>query len=124
MNKASWHIDNPLDCPLVHAMGVLGGKWKPIIIHMLSVEVHRFGELKKSIPPISQKVLTQQLRELEQDGLITRTIYPQVPPRVEYQLTDLGIALRPIIEKLYAWGALAQEAMNSSEDKGDAGSSC
>lgn len=108
VNKENWHIDNPMNCPLVHAMGMMGGKWKPIIIHMLSIGTHRFSELKKNIPPVSQKVLTQQLRELEHDGLISRTVFPQVPPRVDYRLTELGEALTPIINTLYQWGVQAQ----------------
>lgn len=108
MKHASWHMDNPLNCPLVHAMGIIGGKWKPIIIHILNNGTHRFGEIKKCIPQISQKVLTQQLRELELDGVVHRSLYPQVPPRVEYKLTNTGLALQPIIESLYQWGALAK----------------
>lgn len=104
MKIPSWHIENPLSCPLVHAVSIIGGKWKPIIIHMLSTGIHRFGEIKTNIPPISQKVLTQQLRELESDGLVSRNILPKIPPHVEYSLTDHGKALKPIIDALYEWG--------------------
>lgn len=86
------------------AVNILGGKWKPIILHMLSEGTMRFGELKKNIPPVSQKMLTQQLRELEADGIIKRKVYSEVPPRVEYSLTDRGITLKPILQDLYAWG--------------------
>lgn len=113
MEHASWHIDNPLDCPLVYTMGIIGGKWKPIIIHILNIGTHRFGEIKKCIPQISHKVLTQQLRELEVDGIVTRAIYPEVPPRVEYKLTGTGLALQPIIDSLYQWGTLAKSGPNA-----------
>lgn len=102
------HADNPLQCPLVHAMNMLGGKWKPVILHMLSGGVRRFGELQRGIPPISQKMLTQQLRELEADGVVHREVYAQVPPKVEYRLTDAGAELVPILDALYRWGSEAQ----------------
>jgi DNA-binding HxlR family transcriptional regulator len=72
MIKNLWHTENPVACPMVSAINVIGGKWKPIILHMLSEGIMRFGELKKNIPPISQKMLTQQLRELEADGIVLR----------------------------------------------------
>ena len=102
MNR-TWSVDNPLDCPIVATLNVIGGKWKPMILHMLSSGTQRFGELKKNIPPISQKVLTQQLRELESDGIIMRNVYPEIPPKVEYSLTDKGITLIPVLEELYQW---------------------
>ena len=102
--KKRWHTENPLNCPMVSAINVIGGKWKPIILHMLSAGTMRFGELKKNIPPVSQKMLTQQLRELEADGIILRTVYAEVPPRVEYLLSDKGATLTPILNHLYAWG--------------------
>lgn len=99
-----WHVENPLDCPMVMTINIIGGKWKPVILHMLSSNSMRFGQLKKNIPPVSQKVLTQQLRELELDGIVSRTVYPEVPPRVDYALTALGESLTPVIETLYRWG--------------------
>lgn len=99
-----WHTENPISCPMVSAINVIGGKWKPIILHMLSDGTMRFGEIKKNIPPISQKMLTQQLRELEADGIVRRKVYAEVPPKVEYSLTDLGTTLKPILQGLYAWG--------------------
>jgi DNA-binding HxlR family transcriptional regulator len=99
-----WHIENPLGCPMVMTINIIGGKWKPVILHMLSSTSMRFGQLKKSIPPVSQKMLTQQLRELELDGIVSRTVYPEVPPRVDYALTALGESLVPVIENLYQWG--------------------
>jgi len=103
MNR-SWPTDNPLNCPLVGALNVIGGKWKPMILHMLSSGIQRAGALKKNIPPVSQKVLTQQLRELEADGVVRRTIYAEMPPRVEYALTERGVTLIPILNALYRWG--------------------
>lgn len=102
--KRQWPIENPLGCPMVAALNVIGGKWKPMILHMLSDGTMRFGDLKKNIPPVSQKMLTQQLRELESDGIVKRTIYAEVPPKVEYSLTDRGRSLKPILDDLYNWG--------------------
>lgn len=102
--KNPWHIDNPIHCPMVAAINMIGGKWKPIILHMLSSGTMRFGELKRNIPPVSQKMLTQQLRELEADGIIVRQVYAEVPPKVEYFLTEKGASLAPILNDLYAWG--------------------
>jgi DNA-binding HxlR family transcriptional regulator len=99
-----WKIDNPLDCPIVKALNVIGGKWKPMILHMLSSGTLRFGELKKNIPPISQKVLTQQLRELEIDGIVIRKTYSEIPPKVEYFLSEKGSSLVLVLESLYEWG--------------------
>ena len=87
---------------MLATLNVIGGKWKPIILHMVSSGTMRFGALKKNIPPISSKMLTQQLRELEADGIISRKIYAEVPPKVEYSLTDKGATLWPILERLYA----------------------
>jgi DNA-binding HxlR family transcriptional regulator len=103
VNK-TWHTENPLNCPLVSALNVLGGKWKPVILHMLSTDAMRFGELKKKIPPVSQKMLTQHLRELEADGIVLRKDYDEVPPRVEYSLSEKGETLKPVLHHLYAWG--------------------
>lgn len=75
-----------------------------MILHMLSSGTLRFGELKKNIPPVSQKVLTQQLRELEADGIVSRTVYAEVPLKVEYALTSRGVSLTPILDALYRWG--------------------
>ncbi len=105
-----WHIDNPLDCPLVLALNLIGGKWKPIVLHMLSTRTLRFGELKNMIAPVSQKVLTAQLRELEADGMLVRTVYAEVPPRVEYRLSARGASLVPVLNALYAWGQTAAKA--------------
>lgn len=89
------------------AMKVLDGRWKMIIIfHLFAQPVQRFSELERAIPAVSQKMLIQQLRELERDGVVQRTVHPQVPPRVEYRLTDLGQALRPALFQLREWTSL------------------
>lgn len=90
-------------------MDIIGGKWKPLIIWKLGMlGILRFSELKKTIPSITQKMLTQQLRELEADGLIIRTVYPQVPPKVEYQLSEMGVTLMPILSSMCDWGKVYQ----------------
>jgi DNA-binding HxlR family transcriptional regulator len=92
------------------ALQVIGGKWKPLILYHLSRNgTSRFGELRKTMPNITQKMLTQQLRELEQDGLVHRLVYPQVPPKVEYSLSDFGMSVLPILERLSEWGRSYEE---------------
>jgi DNA-binding HxlR family transcriptional regulator len=97
------------DCPFIFALSLMGKRWKPAILWKMTEGIHRFGEMKRAIPPISEKMLTQHLRELETDGLITRTIYPEMPPRVEYALTNLGLSLQPILEQLNTWGEKAKK---------------
>lgn len=94
----------PQCCPIRNTLLVIGGKWKVMILYMLMEKTHRFSELKRTIPGITQKMLTQQLRELEEDGLVSRKVYPQVPPKVEYSLTDFGRTLKPVFQTLYRWG--------------------
>ncbi|MEM6717989.1 MAG: helix-turn-helix domain-containing protein [Bacteroidota bacterium] len=96
-------IDNPNHCSLVHAMNIIGGKWKPIIIYLLANGSLRFGKLLIFIPNISKKVLTEQLRELEEDGVIIRERFAETPPRVEYSLSETGKALLPILRQLSEW---------------------
>jgi DNA-binding HxlR family transcriptional regulator len=97
------------ECPFIYALSLMGKRWKPAIIWKMCEGIYRFGEMKRAIPQISEKMLTQHLRELEQDGLITRTIYAQMPPRVEYALTELGQSLEPILSQLYDWGNHARK---------------
>lgn len=97
-------------CPVTATVGVIGGKWKPIILYILSQETRRFSELKRFIPGITQKMLTQQLRELEHDGIVHREVYPVVPPQVEYSLTDKGRTLGPILQAMERWGNAARKA--------------
>jgi DNA-binding HxlR family transcriptional regulator len=92
-------------CPVEAALDVIGGKWKPLILWALGDNVLRFNELQKGLPGVNTKMLTKQLRELEGDGVITRTVYPEVPPRVEYAITDFGRTLIPILQALCTWGA-------------------
>ncbi len=91
-------------CPVTATVSVVGGKWKPIILWILFQDTHRFSELKRFIPKITQKMLTQQLRELEADGMVHREVYPVVPPKVEYSLTPKGRSLGPILKAMEAWG--------------------
>ena len=91
-------------CPVTATVSIIGGKWKPIILWILFQEKRRFGELKKLIPKITQKMLTQQLRELERDGIVHREVYPVVPPQVEYSLTQKGFTLAPILQAMEKWG--------------------
>lgn len=92
------------ECPVEAALDVLGGKWKIILLWYLGEHVRRFGELKALVPGITEKMLTQQLRKLERDGLIRRIVYAQVPPKVEYELTPYGETVQPIIDLLCNWG--------------------
>ena len=91
-------------CPVTATVSIIGGKWKPIILWILFQEKRRFSELKKFIPKITQKMLTQQLRELERDGIVHREVYPVVPPQVEYSLTQKGNTLAPILQAMEKWG--------------------
>jgi DNA-binding HxlR family transcriptional regulator len=92
------------DCPVATTVSLIDSKWKLLIIRNLLVRPWRFNELKKDLDGISQKVLTDSLRSMEEDGLITRTVYPEVPPRVEYALSDLGASLKPILDAMVEWG--------------------
>jgi len=91
--------------PVELALEVMGGKWKMSILWRLKDRVWRYNELRRSLGQVTHKMLTQQLRDLERHGLITRTVYPVVPPRVEYTITDLGLSAIPVIEDLRKWGA-------------------
>ena len=92
-------------CTVEATLDVIGGKWKPLILWHLGDSVLRFSELQKGIPGVNAKMLTKQLRELEKDGVIRRTVYPEVPPRVEYTITEFGKTLIPILQALCVWGA-------------------
>lgn len=93
------------NCPVDATIHMIGGKYKALILWHLMDNTLRFGELRRLIPQATPKMLTQQLRELEEDHLIIRTVYPVVPPKVEYTLSDLGTSIRPILEAMYQWGA-------------------
>ena len=90
------------DCPVATTVQLIGNKWKLLILRNLLVRPWRFNELMKSLDGISQKVLTESLRSMESDGIITRTVYPEVPPRVEYALSELGESMRPILDAMQA----------------------
>lgn len=100
-------------CPVSTTLALIGGKYKALILWHLMDKTLRFSELKHLVPEATPKMLTQQLRELENDHLLTRTVYPVVPPKVEYTLTDKGLSLKPILESMFAWGMalLAEEGL-------------
>lgn len=100
-------------CPVETTLTLIGDKWKVLILRDLLPGTKRFGELKKSIGNVSQKVLTAQLRAMEDSGLINRTVYAEVPPRVEYSLTELGQSLKPILDAMKNWGEEYKEMYNS-----------
>lgn len=91
-------------CPVEATLEVIGGKWKGVVLFHLLEGTHRFSELRRKLPSVTQRMLTKQLRELEEAGLVLRTVYAEVPPRVEYCLTELGETLRPVVAALKAWG--------------------
>jgi DNA-binding HxlR family transcriptional regulator len=93
------------NCPVGTTLNLIGGKYKSLILWHLIDATLRFGELRKLIPQATPKMLTQQLRELEESCLVIRTVYPVVPPKVEYTLSDFGKSIKPILEAMYAWGA-------------------
>lgn len=93
-------------CPVATTVSLIGSKWKLLIMRNLMMRPWRFNELKRSLEGVSQKVLTASLRSMEEDGLITRTVYPEVPPRVEYALSDLGETMQPIMKAMAEWGTV------------------
>ncbi len=101
-------------CPVATTVSLIGSKWKLLIIRNLLARPWRFNELKRALAGISQKVLTDSLRSLESDGIITRTVYPEVPPRVEYALSELGESMRPIIHSMEVWGIAYQKTMSNT----------
>ncbi len=103
-NSSPKFISNPLNCPVTRAMSIIGGKWKPIILNVIGDRAIRFGKLNQLIPAISNKVLANELKELEAFGLIKRKEYKELPPRVEYELTSAGISLMPILHEMAKWG--------------------
>lgn len=99
------------ECPVATTVSLIGSKWKILIIRNLLERPWRFNELKKDLVGISQKVLTDSLRSMEEDGLITRTVYPEVPPRVEYALSELGKSLKPILDSMVTWGNAYKQSL-------------
>ncbi len=98
------YLYDPEHCPFTATWDVIGGKWKAIIWWRLSNGLGRFGELRRAIPQVTRKMLAQQLKELERDGIVRREVFPEVPPRVEYSLTDYGHGLGPLIDAICHWG--------------------
>ena len=103
MNETSAKKELPA-CPVETTLTLIGDKWKVLILRDLMPGTKGFGELKKSVGNVSQKVLTAQLRTMEESGLVNRKVYAEVPPRVEYSLTELGKSLKPILDSMRAWG--------------------
>lgn len=101
MKKGSKHTEN---CPMLKSMRVIGGKWKLPLVYYLQDGPKRFSALQKDLPTVTTKMLTQQLRELEKDAVVSRKIYPVIPPKVEYSLTERGKTLLPILDQLSKWG--------------------
>jgi len=102
-------------CGMAYSLSILGGRWKPAILCRLSHQKMRYSDLKNSIENISERMLIAQLRELESDGIVKRTVYPVVPPRVEYELTELGQTMKPMLRAMSDWGNLHKNITN--EDK-------
>lgn len=105
-------------CPVETTLTLISDKWKVLILRDLLTGTKRFGELKRSIGGVSQKVLTAQLRQMEDSGLLTRTVYPEVPPRVEYALTELGLSLKPVLDAMQIWGERYKETAGGQTGRG------
>ena len=103
------------DCPAEITLSVIGGRWKVILLYHLFEGVKRFSELQRALTGITQKMLTQQLREMERDGLVHREVYPEVPPKVEYSLTPLGRSLEPVVRAMCEWGVKYKEGKLDQE---------
>lgn len=103
-----------VNCPVEITLKAIGGRWKVLILRELFIGVQRFGQLQRALVGVTQKMLTQQLREMEADGIIYRKVYAQVPPKVEYSLTSLGKSLKPVIDAMHEWG-VKQTMINSQE---------
>ena len=96
--------DPEIGCPVTHCLSLIGGKWKPVILFCIQGGVARFGAMQRAIPAVTKQMLTQQLREMEADGLIHRYVYAEVPPRVEYTLTDRGRSILLVVHAMKDWG--------------------
>lgn len=113
MTKGHVLLDSKYSCPVEATMDVISGKWKTLIIHHLLEDTKRFSELKRLIPKVTQRMLTSQLRELEQHGIVHRKVYAEVPPKVEYSLTEFGKTLEPILWAMHDWGKSFIEKENN-----------
>jgi DNA-binding HxlR family transcriptional regulator len=104
------------NCSFTRAIGTIGNKWKPIIINVIGTRTVRFGQMDSIIPHISRKVLTEQLKELEEDGLLIRIAYKELPPRVDYRLSEKGLAFLPILESIKEWNCKYEVALTPKEN--------
>ncbi len=104
-------------CPVATTVRLIGSKWKLLILRNLNMRSWRFNELRRDLEGVSQKVLTNSLRSMEEDGLITRTVYPEVPPRVEYALSDLGKSMKPILDAMEQWGLQYKKMVEEYSEK-------
>ncbi len=109
--------DSDVDCPVSSTLSIVGGKWTGKIIYQIQDRTVRFNELKRSIPNISQRMLTKQLRDLEDAQIVQRKVYAEIPPRVEYSLTELGLTLRPVFKVLKAWGISYRQKMDEERNQ-------
>jgi DNA-binding HxlR family transcriptional regulator len=105
------HRHGEYGCPIETTLEVLGGKWKGMVLHRLIFGTLRFSELRRMLPHVTQRMLTRQLRELERDGVIRRRVYAEVPPRVEYSLSEFGLSLKPILLLMGDWGSVYQDKL-------------
>lgn len=112
MNDNNIRLEN---CPVSTAQKMIGGKWTILILYHLSIGILRFGELNRLIPNVTQSTLTKELRSLEGYQLINRKVYPEVPPKVEYSLTEIGIKLLPVLEELAQWGNEYKQYVNNNK---------
>lgn len=111
------HCNDFEDCPITATMEVIGGKWKPVILYNLTFGTRRFGEIAARIPKISRKILAEQLKELEKDGLVDRKQYKEIPPRVEYSLTDKSKSLVAVFKEIAQWGSQNLLSTREKDDK-------
>lgn len=118
MNYMAKHQHN-FSCPIGNTLGIIAGRWKPEILWHLKTDVMRFNQLQRAIGGVSQKMLTQQLRELQRDGLVVRTQYEEIPPRVEYALTELADSLKPLFESIVNWSDEHEDAIHKARLKYD-----
>ena len=115
MNKKDLDLINP-NCSVYDVMNIIGGKWKIDIIYHLGEKTLRFGELKKSLVPITQQMLSKQLKELENDDIVKRKVYPVIPPKVEYSLTETGKSLNPVIQSILKWASYYSDQLEICKD--------
>jgi DNA-binding HxlR family transcriptional regulator len=97
-------VKSDIRCPAEKTLALIGGRWKVLIVYHLLPGVRRFGELRRALGPVTPRMLAEQLRQMEQDGIVRRRLYPQIPPKVEYSLTPLGRSLGPVIDAMCCWG--------------------